>query len=64
VLVEAVKTVAAIESQRGQIARTERSSLDPASQPFQDLIDRLLYDMAGLQASEVKALDLRLGLML
>jgi hypothetical protein len=32
----------------GDIARTARSALDPKAQLYQDLIDRVLYRMAGL----------------
>jgi hypothetical protein len=53
-----------LEADRGDIARTERSALDPAAQPYQDLIDQLIYGMAGLTAEEVKALEERYARML
>jgi hypothetical protein len=52
------------EADRGDIARTERSALDPAAQPYQDLIDQLFYGMAGLTADEVAALEARYAKML
>ncbi|HEY7155800.1 MAG TPA: hypothetical protein VH575_17685 [Gemmataceae bacterium] len=54
----------AFEAERGDIARTERSALDPAAQPYQDLIDQLFFDMAGLSAGEVTALEERYAKML
>jgi hypothetical protein len=41
-----------------------RSHLDPAAQPYQDLIDQLLYRMAGLSPEESTALEARLATML
>lgn len=64
VLVELVRRIIAIEQARGEIARTERSALAPAAQPFQDLIDRLLYAMAGLTSAEITGLEDRLATML
>ncbi len=64
VIVEAVRTIVRIEQARGEIARTERSALAPAAQPYQDLIDRLVYAMAGLSNEEAKGLEVRLGAML
>jgi hypothetical protein len=46
------------------IARTERSALAPEAQPYQDLIDRILYSMAGLTDDDVKCLEKRLEGML
>jgi hypothetical protein len=46
------------------IAQTERSALAPEAQPFQDLIDRILYRMAGLTDDEAKGLETRLEGML
>jgi type I restriction-modification system DNA methylase subunit len=64
VLIEAVKRIIAQESERGDIPRTARSALDPAAQSYQDLIDRLLYRMAGLTDAEAKGLEARLAEML
>lgn len=63
-IVEAVKIISQIEQERGEIARTERSALDPAAQPYQDLIDRLFYAMAGLTPEESAGLEERLREML
>lgn len=64
VLADIVRRIIAIEQARGEIARAERSALDPAAQPLQNLIDRLLYAMAGLTAEESVALETRLAAML
>lgn len=63
-LVELVRCIIAIEQARGEIARTDRSALAPAAQPLQDLIDRLLYAMAGLTAAESARLEAGLAHML
>jgi hypothetical protein len=59
-----VDEIVRIERARGDIARTERSALAPESQPYQDMIDRLLYRMAGLGDDEVRGLEARLATML
>ncbi len=64
VLVELVRRIVTIETARGEIARAERSALAPAAQPLQDLIDRLVYAMAGLSADEAAGLETRLAVML
>ncbi len=64
VIVAAVERIIGIESNRGQIARTDRSALDPDAQPYQDLIDQLLYGLAGLSAEEVRGLEERYERML
>ncbi|TWT41907.1 Modification methylase TaqI [Phycisphaerae bacterium RAS1] len=64
VIAELVRRIMAIEAARGEIARVERSALDPAAQPLQDLIDRILYAMAGLNADEIAGLEARLATML
>jgi hypothetical protein len=53
-----------IEATRGDIARTERSALAPKAQPYQDLLDRILYRMAGLTDTEAQGLEKRLEEML
>jgi hypothetical protein len=60
-LVEQIKV---LEEQRGEIARTERSSLAPEAQPYQDLLDSILYRIAGLTDAETKGLEARLAEML
>jgi hypothetical protein len=42
------------------IARTDRSALAPEAQPYLDLIDRILYRMAGLTDTEVQGWEMRL----
>ncbi len=64
VIVDLVNRIIAIEEARGEIARAARSRLAPAAQPLQDLIDRLLYAMAGLNEDEVRGLEDRLTRML
>ena len=64
VIVEAVKQISGIENARGKIARAERPALDPSAQPFQDLIDQLLYRMAGLRDAEIAGLEERYAKML
>lgn len=63
-IMELVNRIIAIEAARGEIARAARSALDPAAQPLQNLIDRLLYAMAGLTDDEARALEDRLSRML
>ena len=63
-LAECAKCIMRIESDRGEIRRRDRSSLSDAAQPYQDLIDRLLYDMAGITPTEAEQLEERLSRML
>jgi hypothetical protein len=64
VIVAAVEQIIAIERERGDIARTDRSALAPDAQPYQDLIDQLLYGMAGLIDDEIRGLEERYARML
>lgn len=64
VIVDLVRRIMNIEASRGQISRPERSSLALAAQPYQDVIDRLFYEMAGLTEEESQALEERLARML
>lgn len=64
VIIDCVKRICAIEHERGEITRTARSALDPAAQPYQDLIDRLFFAMAGLTPEESAGLERRLAEML
>lgn len=64
IIVEAVTCICEIEAGRGDIARNERSHLDPRARPYQDLIDRILYALAGISEEESKALEQRLAKML
>lgn len=63
-MVNLVERITRIEEARGNIARAERSALDGKAQPLQDLIDRMIYRMAGLTDSEIKGLEERLKDML
>jgi len=45
------------EGSRGSIARTDRATLGDGALPFQALIDRILYAMAGLTDDEAGALE-------
>ncbi len=63
-IVHLVKQIKDIEARRGDIARTERSALDAEAQPYQDLIDRIFYRMAGLTDVEAQGLENRLREML
>jgi len=42
----------------------ERSALSSAAQPYQELIDRILYALAGLSESDRRGLEERLAKML
>jgi hypothetical protein len=64
VIIEAANRIIAIEERRGEISRAARSTLAPAAQPYQDLIDRIFYAMAGPSASEAGGLEERLAHML
>ena len=48
----------------GYLDYIDRGALDPRAQPFQDLIDRILYRLAGLSDAEAAGLESRLGRML
>jgi len=56
--------IALAEEARGQISRAQRSALSAQAQPYQDLIDQLLYAMAGLTDEETRGLEERLAAML
>jgi hypothetical protein len=59
-----VSRVVTIERTRGEISRSARSALAPEAQQWQDLINRTIYAMAGLNSVEQQALVERLGRML
>ena len=63
-MVELVKRIIAVEKDRKLSSRSDRSALAREAQPYQDLLDRLLYAMAGLSDQEVKGLEERLAKML
>jgi hypothetical protein len=64
VIVDAVQRTVAIEQSRGDISRADRSALAPDARPYQDLIDKLFFRMAGLSDTEEKGLEDRLSRML
>jgi type I restriction-modification system DNA methylase subunit len=64
IIVALAQQIIQIENGRGDIARSERSRLAPAAQPYQDLLDRLFFAMAGLTDAEGQALEERLSQML
>jgi hypothetical protein len=63
-IVRLVDTITKIEAARGEIARTERSALAPEAQPYQDLLDKVLFRLAGLTDEEAAGLEKRLATML
>jgi hypothetical protein len=63
-VVALVRRIIQAEEARGEISRSKRSALCPEAQPCQDLIDRLLYAMAGLTDEEARGSDERLANML
>ena len=64
VIVSLVRRIIRAEEARGPISRPERSALSPDAQPYQDLIDRILYALAGLTDDEARRLEERLAQML
>ena len=63
-LIYLTNKIISIEAQRGEITRSERSALHPEAQLFQDLIDKVLFSLAGLTEKESIQLEERLGKML
>jgi hypothetical protein len=63
-IVGLVERLIELEATRGNIGRAERSSLSAGAQPFQELIDRAFYALAGLTTSEAVDLEKRLSSML
>jgi hypothetical protein len=53
-----------IERARGNIARRERAHLVSAAQPLQDVIDEVIFGLAGLSETESSRLTSRLARML
>jgi len=64
VLARLTKEIIRIEGERPDISRAERSALAPEAQPYQDLIDRILFRLAGLTDDEAAGLEERLKEML
>jgi hypothetical protein len=63
-LIAVVERIVNIETNRGEIARADRSELAPEAQPLQKLIDRILFRLAGLTDNEAEHLEQRLAIML
>jgi hypothetical protein len=63
-MVAATWKIMECEAVRSQIPRAERSHLSPHAQPYQDLIDSLIFTAAGLSPGEGRYLDGRLRSML
>ncbi len=59
-----VERIVRIETERGEIARADRSELAADAQPIQRLIDRILFRLAGLTDAEAAGLEQRLSKML
>jgi Eco57I restriction-modification methylase len=56
--------ISKIELSRDGLARADRSSLDPIAQPMQDLLDHIMFRLAGLTDAEAEGLEQRLAKML
>ena len=63
VLTRLSQVIKEIETARGPISRVERAKLDPKAQPFQDLIDDILFRVAGFSEGDVEGLTRRLNEM-
>jgi hypothetical protein len=63
-VIAAVDRITDLERRRGDIARSDRSALDPAAQPYQDFVDKVLFQLAGLTDDEIAGLEQRLATML
>jgi Eco57I restriction-modification methylase len=61
---ELSELIRGLEEKRGAISRRERSTLGVQAQPYQDLIDRLLFRMAEITPAEEDHIRTRLRSML
>jgi hypothetical protein len=59
-----VGRISSIESKRDGLTRADRSALDPVAQPLQDLLDDIVFRLAGLTDVESEGLERRLSEML
>ena len=64
IIIQCVRRISEIERARGDISRADRSTLASEAQPYQELIDRLVYTMADLKEDEIVGLQERLEEML
>jgi len=63
-MVHLAKLITDCETKRGSITRTERSALYSGAQPIQDLLDKIIFRLAGLTDAEAEGLEQRLSKML
>jgi hypothetical protein len=63
-MVHLVQLITDCETRRGSIMRTERSALCSEAQPIQDLLDKIIFRLAGLTDAEAEGLEQRLSTML
>ena len=63
-IVYLVKVICEMEASRGDIARAERSALNVRARPYQELIDAIIFRLAGLTDAEAEGLEQRLSKML
>lgn len=59
-----VARIETLESARGEITRNQRSQLCAEAQVYQDVIDAILFRMAGLNPKEIAGIEDRLARML
>ena len=52
--------ISTIEADRGSVSKRARASIDPEAQPYQVLIDTILFGMAGFSRAEVRGIEDRL----
>jgi hypothetical protein len=62
-LIRLSRRVREIEEKRGPVRRVDRAKLAPAAQPYQDIIDKLLFRIVGFSDREVEALAARMEQM-
>lgn len=60
----ASKRIVEIETERGEVNKKSRAVLSEQAQPYQEFIDRLIFEMAGLSADETQGLEQRLSTMM
>ncbi len=63
-IAEMSRRIQEIETKRVLKSRSERSHLDPESQPIQDAIDAVLFRCYGLSEEDGRYIEKRLGEML
>ena len=63
-IVYLVKVICEMEASRGDIARAERSALDVRARPSRELLDAIIFRLAGLTDPQAEGLEQRLSKML